>query len=129
MLETIHLVMPNDLNPHDNLFGGTLMSWMDKIAAQCAMFITKCDCVTVSMDKMDFKAAVTKGDTVKLAANFVKRGNSSLQIYVRAIRLHPTSPAKEIGASVFTFVAMKDGKPYKDWRSPLFSLPQVGGSE
>ena len=47
-------VFPNDVNNHNTLFGGRLMSDIDQIASISAARHSRADCVTASMDSVDF---------------------------------------------------------------------------
>ena len=49
-------VFPNDVNNHNTLFGGRLMSDIDQIASISAARHSRGDCVTASMDSVDFFA-------------------------------------------------------------------------
>ena len=66
------IVMPNDTNNLNTLFGGKLMYWMDMAAAICAHKHTNNVVVTASVDNITFKAPINKGDIVTLNA-FITR--------------------------------------------------------
>ena len=59
------MVMPNDTNNLNTLFGGKLMNWMDVAAAICAHKHCNKTVVTASVDNISFKAPIQKGDIVK----------------------------------------------------------------
>jgi acyl-CoA hydrolase len=107
--------MPEDLNPHGTLFGGTLMGWMDKISAMLAARIAKGHVVTAKVDEINFKAPAFSGDQIELTAYQKKLGNSSVQIYIDAFRMsiEPDGVKKTLIAdSTFTFVHIgSDKKP------------------
>lgn len=103
------LVMPQDLNPHGNLFGGVMMAWMDKITAILAMRVTGMNCVTVKVNEIEFKNPVKLQDVVTLEAYVKKLGNSSLTIGVEASSRHVTQEnIKDVATSEFVFVAVND---------------------
>ena len=52
------LVFPTDTNHLGNLFGGTLVSWMDKAAAYTAIRRAKSTVVTAHIDIIDFKVTI-----------------------------------------------------------------------
>lgn len=103
------LVMPQDLNPHGNLFGGVMMAWMDKITAILAMRVTGMNCVTVKVDEINFHNPVRLQDVVTLKAKVSKIGNSSITIAVEALSRHVTSErTHQVATSKFVFVAVND---------------------
>ncbi len=116
-------VMPMDLNPFGTLFGGTMMSWMDKVAALCAMEHTQHDCVTLLVDQLRFHTPVKKEDVVDMQAEVIDEGNTSLVIKVLAKKRKSTeefSRAILAADSIFKFVALdKDGKSTDKWLKKL----------
>ena len=62
------MIMPNDTNNLNTLFGGKLMYWMDMAAAICAHKHTNSVVVTASVDNITFKAPIHKGAIVTLNA-------------------------------------------------------------
>lgn len=111
------LVMPEHLNPFGNLFGGQMMSWMDKIAAMEAIKHTARNCVTVKVSEIVFEEPVKLGDVVELNTFISKEGKSSLVVHVRANRKNLKTGEEECAAqSYFTFVAINDeGRPDSSW--------------
>ena len=47
-------VFPNDVNNHNTLFGGRLMSDLDQVASISAARHSRSECVTASTDSVDF---------------------------------------------------------------------------
>lgn len=121
-----HLVMPSDLNPYGNLFGGTMMGWMDKIAVIMAMERTGHNCVTLFADQIKFIKAVTLRDVVDLEAEISEEGFTSLLIAVKAFKrstISPLSTRELVAESIFKFVALnKEGKPTDRWHKKSPSL-------
>ena len=112
------LVMPEHLNPFGNLFGGTMMSWMDKIAAMEAADYTKRNCVTAKVSEINFNVPVKLGNRVQLNATVIKTGNTSLTVNVIAQKKHLLFDTLTVAASAdFIFVALgEDGKPDSSWK-------------
>ena len=52
---TTKIVMMQDLNPYGNLFGGTLMGWMDQVVLILAVRYTRQHCVTAKFSEINFK--------------------------------------------------------------------------
>jgi acyl-CoA hydrolase len=81
--ETTALMMPPDENARGHVFGGVVLAMMDKTAAVCAIRHARTSCVTVSVDRVDFREPILVGDLIhmKASVNFV--GRSSMEIGVR----------------------------------------------
>lgn len=79
------LVMPQDLNAANRLFGGTLMSWFDEAAALYAMCVAKTkNVVTLKVSEVIFKEPMMQGDFLTFRTSLVAKGTSSLTIQVEA---------------------------------------------
>lgn len=111
------LVMPSDLNPAGNLFGGTMMAWMDKISAMLAFRAARGNVVTASVSEINFKSPVKKGDQVQLTALLQRLGTTSMTIHVNAeattINLsNGTEETRDVASAKFNFVHLDmNGKP------------------
>lgn len=115
------LVMPEHINPFGSLFGGTMMSWMDKLAAMTAIDHTKRNCVTASVSRINFFYGAKVGDRVNLEAKVVEEGNSSLKIEVHAkCNNFPADTTISCATAEFIFVAIgEDGKSDSSWHHHL----------
>ncbi|MBE7022459.1 MAG: acyl-CoA thioesterase [Ruminococcaceae bacterium] len=78
----VELVLPNDVNLLNNLKGGRLMHWIDIAAALTASKHSNRIVATVSMDTLDFKHPVKLGEMVKLRAELISVGKTSMNIKV-----------------------------------------------
>ena len=109
------MVMPNDTNNLNTLFGGKLMYWMDMAAAICAHKHTNSVVVTASVDNITFKAPIHKGDIVTLNAFITRVFNTSMEVFIE-VTAQNTNNKEEIESNTafFTFVALNQkGKPVK----------------
>src|SRR5207244_12822762 len=70
---TYRLMMPTDANIAGNVFGGSIMKYMDEIAGIVAFRHASTNVVTASIDRMNFYAPVHIGDLLitKAAVNLV----------------------------------------------------------
>lgn len=111
--EASQLMMPQHANVLGNVFGGVVLSMMDTTAAVSAIRHARRVCVTVSVDRVDFREPIHVGDLLimKSSVNFV--GRTSMEIGVRVetenlltgVRLHTNS-------CYLTFVAIdRNGTP------------------
>src|SRR5687768_9475776 len=76
-------MMPQHANVLGHVFGGVVLSMMDTTAAVSAIRHARLACVTVSVDRVDFREPIHVGDLVimKSSVNFV--GRTSMEIGVR----------------------------------------------
>lgn len=79
------LVFPQDTNPIGTLYGGTALHWMDEVAFLTATRFARCQIVTVSMDRVDFKVPIPQGAIVELVGEVVRVGNTSLEVRVQIL--------------------------------------------
>lgn len=111
-------VFPQDMNYAGSLFGGKVMAEMDIAGVKVvrrALYGTGADgCVTASVDRIDFKKPAQLGDLITMTAVIKALGKSSVQVRITVTRESLTGDAidEEICAANFTFVSVKDKKPY-----------------
>ncbi|WP_028610688.1 acyl-CoA thioesterase [Paenibacillus harenae] len=107
------LIFPLDTNPHDTMFGGKLMEYMDKVAAIAAMRHARGQVVTASTDSLDFLAPIRVGEVIEVEAFVTWTNRSSMEIYVSVESENLfTGDRKKTVTAFFTFVALDgDGKP------------------
>jgi acyl-CoA thioesterase YciA len=75
-------MMPRDTNAVGTIFGGVILSQIDLAAAIEAHTHHMGQVVTVSMDKVDFKAPVRVGDLVSFFTETRKTGRTSVTVHV-----------------------------------------------
>ncbi len=112
-MSTARLMMPMDANVLGNVFGGAIMRYMDEIAAVVAWRHAGSNCVTASIDRMNFYAPVYVGNVLILRASVNYVGTTSMEIGVR-IEAHDARTGKEThtGSCYLTYVALdKSGRP------------------
>ena len=110
---TYRLMMPTDANIAGNVFGGSIMKYMDEIAGIVASRHAATNVVTASIDRMNFYAPVYIGDLLilKAAVNFV--GTTSMEVGVRIEAQDPrTGRSVRTGSCYLTYVALDSkGRP------------------
>ena len=114
------IVLPNDTNNLRNLFGGQLLSWMDRSAAIAAHRHCKRIVVTASVNNVSFNQPIPQGAIVTLEAKVSRAFSSSIEIFVDVYIEDHTLAGKKIKANeaIYTFVAVDQlGNP--------ISVPQV----
>jgi len=107
------LVLPTHTNALGTIFGGQVMAWIDVAAGMAAMRHARRQCVTASMDALDFIAPIRLGDLVNLKAMVNYVGRTSLEVGVRVEAEDPRVGERHHAASAYlTFVAIDaDGHP------------------
>jgi acyl-CoA hydrolase len=63
------LMMPNMANSLGNVFGGVILSLVDRVAAVSAIRHARGPCVTVSVDRVDFREPIHVSELVTARAN------------------------------------------------------------
>ena len=108
------LVMPDQINPNGILFGGVLMSWMDKVAYMSAQkHAERVYVVTANIDNIQFLYPLKVGDHAVLTALVEYTGTSSMEVAVLVEREEPgTSITEKVASACLTFIALdKNTKP------------------
>jgi len=106
-------VFPTDVNNHNTLFGGKLMSYIDDIASIAATKHCRHTVVTASTDSVDFLSPIRPEDSVSLEAYVTWTGRTSMEVFVKVIKEGLLTGERKIAATSFlTFVALDEsGKP------------------
>jgi acyl-CoA hydrolase len=100
-------VFPTDTNPRGSLFGGTLVSWMDKAAGYAAMRRARGVVVTAAIEDIVFNVPILQGDLVDIDARVVEVGRTSLRVRVEVRRESPFDGTGELcTVGHFTMVAI-----------------------
>ena len=75
------LVMPNDLNYANSLFGGRALEWIDEEAAIYAICQLETNClVTKHIGEINFESPAMQGDVVEFGLVTKRVGKSSITI-------------------------------------------------
>lgn len=114
------IVLPNDTNNLRNLFGGQLLSWMDRCAAIAAHRHCRRIVVTASVNNVSFNKAIPQGAIVTLEAKVSRAFSSSMEVFVDVYIEDQTIAGKKSKANeaIYTFVAVDQlGNP--------INIPQI----
>jgi acyl-CoA hydrolase len=106
-------MMPQHANNLGHVFGGVVLGLVDKIAAVSAYRHARVNCVTASIDRVDFREPVYVGDLVVLKASVNYVGRTSMEVGVRVETENLLNGRRRHTNSCYlTFVAVdRDGKP------------------
>lgn len=101
------LMMPQHVNNVGNVFGGVVLSMVDRAAAVAAMRHAGCSCVTVSIDRVDFREPIYAGELVTCRARINYVGRTSMEVGVTVLAEDLLSGAERHTNTCFlTFVAI-----------------------
>lgn len=108
-----HLMQPSHANPAGNVHGGQIMKMIDDAAAVVAIRHARANCVTASIDRLDFHAPVFVGNLILIKASMNYVGRTSMEVGVRVEAEDLRSGIVRHTASAYlTFVAMDaSGRP------------------
>ena len=108
------IVLPNDTNNLNNLFGGQLLSWMDRCAAISAHRHCRETVVTATVNHVSFKEAIPQGSIVTLEAKVSRAFRSSMEIFIDVFTEDKQGNGEKIkcNEAIYTFVAVdNNGSP------------------
>ena len=111
--EAAQLMLPQHANVLGHVFGGVVLSMMDTTAAVSAIRHARMACVTVSVDRVDFREPIHVGDLVimKSSVNYVGRTSMEIGVQVETENLL-TGVRVHTNSCYLTFVAVdRNGKP------------------
>ena len=107
------LVLPPDTNHMGTIFGGTVLAYIDEIAAITAMRHSGKAVVTASIDTVNFLSSAKVGDILILEGVVISTGRTSMEVYVKAECQQIETGTKSLTTTaILTMVAVdSDGKP------------------
>ncbi|HMC54169.1 MAG TPA: acyl-CoA thioesterase [Gemmatimonadaceae bacterium] len=111
--ETSELMMPHHANNLGHVFGGVMLSMMDKTAAVAAFRHSRLNVVTASIDRVDFREPILVGDLVVMKASVNYVGTTSMEVGVRVEAEELlTGRRRHTNSCYLTFVAVdRNGRP------------------
>lgn len=107
------LMMPHHVNNLGHVFGGVILSMVDRAAAVAAMRHAGRACVTVSIDRVDFREPIFSGELVTCSAQVNYVGRTSMEVGVRVEAEHLLrGTLRHTNTCFLTFVAINtEGRP------------------
>ncbi|MCZ6760476.1 MAG: acyl-CoA thioesterase [Gemmatimonadetes bacterium] len=107
------LMMPHMANNHGTVFGGVILSLVDRVAGVAAVRHSRSPCVTASFDQVDFNEPIYLGELVvaNASVNFVGKTSMEVGVRIDAEDLI-TGKKRHTNSCYVTFVSVDDeGKP------------------
>jgi acyl-CoA hydrolase len=107
------LMMPHHANIMGNVFGGHILALVDRVAAVAAIRHARHECVTVSVDKVDFREPIHVGELVTALARVNFAGRTSMEVGVKVLAENVlTGEQRHTNSCYVTYVALDgEGKP------------------
>jgi acyl-CoA hydrolase len=112
-VETSEMMLPQNANVLGHVFGGVVLSLVDRTAAVAAFRHARLPVVTVSVDRVDFREPIRVGDLIvmKASVNFVGRTSMEIGVRIDAEDLL-TGNRRHTNSCYLTFVAVDaNGRP------------------
>lgn len=111
VIDTTYKVFPNDLNSYGTVFGGLVMSILDRIALVVAERHSESTCVTLSVDTVQFLSPAERGDILLVTGAVNHTWSTSMEIGLKVMaESYRTGERRHIVSSYFTFVALDENK-------------------
>lgn len=82
----IYQIFPQDLNPNGNLFGGRVISLMDMVAYVVASAHSGKDCVTASVDQINFLKPASLGDKLVIYGALNRAWKTSMEVGIKVCK-------------------------------------------
>ena len=103
------IMMPRDTNHQGNIFGGTILAYIDQAGFVEAKKVAYHTYVTVSIDRVEFLKPINVGDTASFYTKLDKIGTTSITIDVEVFVEAPHSHVEELATTAkLTYVAIDD---------------------
>ncbi len=103
------LVLPNQANNLNTMFGGEVLSLMDKAAGIAALQFCRKIVVTASTEHIDFRTPIHTGEIIEALARVIYVGRSSLIVRVHIYAEHPLIGERRLCTTgYFSMVALNE---------------------
>ena len=96
-LISTHICKGSEIGVHNNMFGGSLMAYLDESAGAFASQL--CDTprmVTIKIDELVFKNPVKEGNIIKIYGIVKEFGNTSITLYLEVRKHNVYTGAQEV---------------------------------
>lgn len=102
-------IFPGDLNAHGTIFGGKILETMDWVAGYVACKHSNAQCVTLSVDSVEFLAPARQGDVLIFKATVNRVWGKSMEVGVKVMSENLFSQeVRHVNSAYFTFVAVDE---------------------
>jgi acyl-CoA thioesterase YciA len=104
----------SDIGINNNLFGGTMLSWLDEAGGAMASLVCHTpQMITLKIDEVLFKKPVKVNEHIRIYGQVLNVGHTSITLYLEARRFNFSTHEEEIVCSTRTvFVRIdQNGNP------------------
>lgn len=108
LIVTSHRVFQPDLNEHNSVFGGKILSLVDDSASVAAVRLTHQTVVTASFDHVSFLEPFHLDDSMFLEAYVTGTGTRSLEVFAKIIGENLTTGERFVGFTCFITYVIED---------------------
>ena len=106
---TTDIVLPGETNPLNNLFGGELLTRMDRAASITARRHSRRICVTASVNNVAFNKSIPLGSVVTIEAKVSRTFRTSMEIFLDVwIEDRESGSRQKANEAIYTFVAVDE---------------------
>ena len=106
--ETAHLIRPTHLNGANRLFGGTLIQWIDEVAAVVAKRHCGTNVTTASVDNLTFLKGAYQNDLVIIKGKVTWVGKTSMEVCVDTFVESLSGERTRINNAHFIMIALDE---------------------
>ena len=104
-----NIVLPNETNALNNMFGGELLARMDRASAISAARHSESQVVTASVNFVSFNIPIPLGAVVTLEAKVSRAFKTSMEIFVDVWIDNPIEQSRtKANEGIYTFVAVDE---------------------
>ncbi len=108
--EQVHIVLPEDINGYNRLFGGRLMAWIDVVAAVVARRHSGHEVTTAAVDRLEFQAPARLNDTVVMTGYITYVGRTSMEVRVDTFVEALNGARQRVNRAYLTLVALDENQ-------------------
>ena len=113
--EMSQLMLPQHANIAGTVYGGTILALADGVAYVCASRHAGPHCVTVAVDRVDFREPIRVGELVTCLASVNYVGKTSMEIGIKIFAEDlKTGRKRDTNSCYFTMVCLDEkGRPHE----------------
>jgi acyl-CoA hydrolase len=108
--EQVHIVLPEDINGYDRLFGGRLMAWIDVVAAVAARRHSGREVTTACVDRLEFQAPAHLNTTIVLTGCVTYVGHTSMEVRVDTFAEALSGERQRVNRAYLVMVALDENQ-------------------
>jgi acyl-CoA hydrolase len=107
-----HIVMPEDLNPHETLFAGQMAKWLVEASGVCAMrAVGKYEgVIMIKLTEVDYKKAILNSEVIEIRSKIAYAGKSSLIVSCKVFS--NADPEPRVTAMAVFITVDEQNKPF-----------------